>query len=244
MLEWHEQDDWWQHAEEIMFTERAWEAALKWAGFEPPIDVLDLPCGMGRHSLEFARRGCRVTGVDRTPRYLEKARQQAAKKGLDITFIQADMRDFRCEQAYDLVINLYTSFGYFEDQGDDREVLENFYASLRPGGALVMDMMGKEVLSRVFTPRDWHQLDDGTLVLEDRIITQDGTWATNRWIMIRKDGERIEMPFSHRIYGASDLKRVLYDAGFESVTVYGDLESAPYDHQARRLYAVARKAGG
>lgn len=246
-MTWHELDEWWEATTGVLFQAKAWalaphqvEQVLALAGMEPPARVLDMPCGVGRHSLEFARLGCTVTGVDRTAAYLRQARGRAEDLGLRIEFVQSDMRDFKRPEAFDLAVNLFTSFGYFEDIADDRKVLENFYTSLRPGGVLVMDLMGKEVLARVFQPRDWRQLDDGTLLLEEREVTQDWSWMKNRWILIR-DSERKEYPLSHRIYSAAGLKAMLADTGFDSVRAYGSLGGAAYDHEATRLVLVARK---
>ena len=246
-MTWHELDEWWEATSEVLFQPRAWEIApmqveqvLALAGMEPPIRVLDMPCGVGRHSLEFARLGCIVTGVDRTAAFLSRAQERADDLGLKIEVLQADMRDFQRADAFDLVVNLFTSFGYFEDPADDVKVLENFYTSLRPGGVLLMDLMGKEVLARIFQPRDWNQLQDGSLVLEERVIKQDWSWIENRWILIR-DGEKREFPLSHRLYSAAELKALLADVGFENIHTYGGLNGSPYDHEARRLVLTARK---
>ncbi len=244
---WHDQDEWWEVMSQVLFRSRAWELAplqveqiMALVGIDPPVRVLDMPCGVGRHSLEFARLGCTVTAVDRTAIYLSEARRRAEEIGLSLELIQADMRQFAREAAFDIAVNLFTSFGYFEDEADDLKVLENFHTSLRPGGALVMEMAGKEVLARDFRERDWLELDDGTLLIEERRITQDWTWMNARWVLI-KDGERRDYPLSHRIYGASDLSRLLRQAGFESIRVYGDLSGIDYDQNARRLVVVARK---
>jgi len=246
-MTWHELDEWWEATASVLFQPRAWEIApiqveqvLALAGMEPPIRVLDMPCGVGRHSLEFARLGCIVTGVDRTAAFLRQAQERADDLGLKLEFLQADMRAFQRADAFDLAVNLFTSFGYFDDPADDIQVLENFYTSLRPGGVLVMDLMGKEVLARVFQQRDWHQLEDGTLVLEERIVKQDWSWMESRWILIR-DGERREFPLSHRMYSAAELKAILADVGFENIHTYGALNGAPYDHEAKRLVLAARK---
>jgi SAM-dependent methyltransferase len=247
MTIWHDQDDWWEGAADIIFHTYAREHApqqveqvLALAAFEPPIRVLDLPCGIGRHTLEFARLGCRVTAVDRTQVYLDMAAQRADELGLNIELVREDMRVFQRPESFDLAVNLYTSFGYFEDPDEDQRVIDNFYVSLRPGGVLVMDMAGKEVIARIFQARDWRELEDGTLILEERRTSADWTWFSNRWIVIR-EGERRDYPFSHRIYGASDLRRVLENAGFEPIRIYGDLTGSEYDHNAQRLVAVARK---
>ena len=245
---WYDQDRLWEATTEIMFGHEVWERAaeeveqvLSLAALTPPIRVLDLPCGTGRHTLEFARLGCDVTGVDRTAHHLEQAEQRLAAADLNAQIIESDMRQFRQPESFDLAINLYTSFGYFEDVNDDLQVLQNFYISLRPGGVLVMDLVGKEVIARVYSPRDWHELDDGTLFLQERSIQKDWSWIENRWIIIHQGGRRDEFRLAHRLYGASDLRNALAQTGFTDIRIYGHLSGGEYDHMARRLVVVAHK---
>ena len=208
---------------------------------EPGARVLDMCCGIGRHSLEFARLGYAVTGVDRTAAYLQTARQAAAAEGLEVEWVLADAREFVRPEAFDHAINLYTSFGYFEEPAEDRLMAENIFRSLRAGGSLMMDLMGKERLARIFIPRSWEQLPDGSLFLQERTIKDDWTWIEVRWILI-EDGQQQEFALGHRLYDGAGLRALLLDAGFEMVDLYGDMAGAPYDNEARRLVAVARKA--
>jgi SAM-dependent methyltransferase len=247
MTSWHERDDFWETAplfgpESLEAAPQEVDALLPLLGIEPGTEVLDLCCGVGRHSLELARRGYRITGVDRTAAYLRTARQRAATEGLSVEWVQADMREFVRPGAFDAAINLFTSFGYFEDPDEDRRVADNLVRSLKPGGVLVIEMMGKEVLARIFLPRDWQELADGTLFLQERSVKRDWTWMENRWIVI-KDGQRFEYAVDHRLYDGAGLRALLLDAGFESVALHGGLDGAPYDTSAQRLVAVARKAG-
>jgi hypothetical protein len=103
-----------------------------------------------------------------------------------------------------------------------------------------MEMMGKEVLARIFAPRDWQETPDGTLWLQERKVSQDWTWMENRWIVIKED-QRTEYSVEHRIYDGAGLRRLLLEAGFESVLLFGSLDGTPYDNTARRLVAVAQK---
>ncbi len=245
--DWYNHDELWEDTMNIMFGNEVWERApeeveqvLMLGGLTPPIRVLDLPCGPGRHALEFARLGCAVTGVDRTPAYLKQARERIDAAKLDVKLIEADMLAFKQPAAFDLVSNLYTSFGYFEAMDDDMQVLANFYDCLRPGGVLVMDLIGKEILARKYTPRDWNRLDDGTLVLQERSLHHDWSWIENRWIII-KDGKQHDYRLAHRLYGASDLRHALKQTGFLDIQIYGHLSGIPYDQDARRLVAVAHR---
>lgn len=245
MPPWHEDDAWWESMAETMFPPERMEAAagqveglLALVGAGPGLSVLDLGCGPGRHSVELARRGLRVTGVDRTSAYLERARAAAADAGVEVEFARADMRSFVRPGAFDLAVNLFTTFGYFEDPEDDRRVLDNLRRSLRPGGRLVIDTMGREVFARILAPRGWDRLADGRFLLQERCVSDDWTWVESAWILAGPDGIR-EHAASHRLYGAADLAALLRDVGFAGVAIFGSLEGAPYDVAARRLVLVA-----
>jgi SAM-dependent methyltransferase len=245
-IPWHESDSFWETAGPVLFTQGRWEnapaevaAMVALLGLTPGADVLDLCCGVGRHALEFARRGFRVTGVDRTAAYLDEARRRAEEEELAVEFVQQDMRSFVRPKAFDVVINCFTSFGYFEREDDDRSVAASASESLRPGGMLLIEMMGKEILARIFSERGWRE-EDGMLILEDRQVSPDWSAVHNRWIIL-KNGERREVRLTTRQYSAAELCRLLRDAGFQRVDVYGDLSGAPYDMQAKRLVVVAHK---
>lgn len=246
MNAWYEQDIFWVKWAPVLFHEPRREKTqvevtniISLLKISAGTSVLDLCCGPGRHSLELARRGFSVVGVDRTRTYLEKARKQAEIEGLKVEFIQEDMRNFCKSNTFDIVINLFTSFGYFEDIEDDKKVITNVYRSLKNRGIFLVDIMGKEVIARMFRERDWHEVN-GTIVLEERKVCRNWSWMENRWIMI-KDGKMEEYKISHRLYSAAELTALLNDCGFNAIDVYGDLTGAPYDHTAKRLVLVAHK---
>jgi SAM-dependent methyltransferase len=243
---WHEDDRFWRETLPILFpesrideAEKEIEQLLCLAGIPSGAAVLDLCCGIGRHSLELARRGFRVTGVDRTRMYLDLAAAGAKRNGLSVELVQEDMRRYRRTESFDAVINLFTSFGYFEDPRDDEKVLDNVYTSLRPGGVLVMQLMSKEVLARIFRPRDWHE-QDGVLVLEERKVRNGWSWIETRWTLI-SGRQRVDLDLSHRLYAASELDALLRERGFREAVSYGDFGGSAYDEKADRLVIVASK---
>ena len=247
MADWHDNDTFWEETGPVLFTEERWKAApgeveriLELMRLPAGAKVLDVGCGVGRHAIEFARRGCQVTGIDRTASYLDTARTKAAENKLDIEWVQADMRRFRQDGTFDLVVSLLTSFGYFRDAADDRRALENMYASLKPGGALVVELMGKEVLARIFRPRDWQEQADGTKLLEERTVHDAWSRLDNRWVIIRGDDVR-EHRFQLRLYCAAELRTLLESVGFVHVNAYGSLGGTPYDETAERLAVSGRK---
>ncbi len=243
---WYEQDAFWKKWASFLFSKERWENApeevtnlLSLLKISPGASVLDLCCGPGRHSLELARCGFSVVGVDRTQTYLDQARKQAKTDGLDVEFIQEDMRRFCRPNAFDAVINLFTSFGYFEDEKDDKLVIKNMHRSLKDGGVFLIDTMGKEVLARMFRERDWQKID-GAIMLEERKLSKSWSWIENRWIML-KDGKVEEFELALRLYSAVELTALLTNSGFKKIKIHGDLVGAPYDHKAKRLVAVAHK---
>jgi SAM-dependent methyltransferase len=175
-----------------------------------------------------------VVGVDRSDFYLERVRATAQQEHMDIEFIRADIREFRRPHAFE-----FTSFGYFTDPDDDLDVLRNVRESLRPGGALVIDLIGKEVLARIFRERDWQESEDGSLLVEQRTIRDGWREVRNRWVVIRQ-GTRTEYELRLRLYSAVELTVLLSQAGFGTVEAYGSLGGAPYDTGAQRLVVVAR----
>jgi SAM-dependent methyltransferase len=203
--------------------------------------VLDLCCGFGRITQELARRGFSPVGVDITQAYLETARDDAAYENLDIEFVKADVRSFKRPVAFDLAVNLYISFGYFENPEDDRLLAQNAWDSLKPGGAFIIETLGKEIAVRDFTEAEWFERA-GFMVLTEYRPRDSWSLLQNRWILIdKKDGRRIENTFTQRLYAASELRALLFDAGFSRVELYGDWEESPYDNRAEVLIAVGRK---
>ncbi|HRS03831.1 MAG TPA: class I SAM-dependent methyltransferase, partial [Treponema sp.] len=199
----------------------------------------DQCCGLGRLSVELALRGHRLTGIDITPSYLEAARESADDEGLSIEFIQVDVRRFVRPDFYNLVLNLYTSFGYFADASDDRQVIANAYESLVPGGLYIIETLGKEIAVRDFTEGEWFERA-GAVVLTEFEPVNGWEYLNNRWILLQ-GGERFERTFMQRLYAATELRRLMLDVGFTAVSVYGDWDRRPYDYRALKLIVVGKK---
>jgi len=204
-----------------------------------PPKVLDLCCGFGRISAELARRGFCVTGVDITESYLSTAREDALCENLNIEYVNADAREFKRPRYFDTIVNLYISFGYFNDQNEDFLLVKNAYESLKNGGSFFIETLGKEIAVRDFTEGEWFERA-GFTVLTQYESLDSWTFLKNRWILI-KDGKRTEKTFTQRLYSASELREMLFKAGFDKVEIYGDWDECPYDHNAVKLIAVGRK---
>lgn len=241
---WYEDEEFWKEYplfgdEGVKESAKEVEDIISLADLETDMDILDLCCGIGRHSVELADRGYDVTAVDITEHYLEKARKKAEKRGVDIEFVKEDMRIFKREEEFDIVLNLFTSFGYFEDQDENVKVLKNVYESLRPEGKLIMDVMGKEIMARIFQEKDWKDIEDDIWLFE-RDVKKDWSWFEDKMMKV-VDGGLKEYNTSHWIYSAKELQDMLKRVGFSSVEAYGNYDGEPYDEEAKRLVIIAEK---
>jgi SAM-dependent methyltransferase len=203
--------------------------------------VLDLCCGPGRHAVEFARRGFTVTGVDRSPFLLERAREKSDAAEVEVEWVLDDMREFRRPATFDLACNLFTSFGYFASEEENLRVLRNVRESLRDGGVLVMDMVGRERVARQGMEARHTQFADGAVLIQQPHVNDDWTRLDNEWTLVQPAGESQSYRFEHYLYSGSGLKDRLLNCGFAGVELYGDLQGSPYGDDAWRLVAVARK---
>ena len=244
---WHENDEMWELASSAMFDEAKFAQAIEEVDgltslldIQPEEEILDLGCGIGRHSLEFARRGYKVVGVDRTKSFLKRAKASAADENLEIEFVLEDMRSFRRESAFDVTLSMFTSFGYFEDPEDQMRVLRNIHFSLRPGGRFVYQSFGKEILARIFRPTDWSEYEKG-FILYDRKAVNDWSMMHNKWHFIERGGKIRTWEFKHWIYSAAEFKSMLLSAGFSEARVYGNLDGSAYDNEAAFIIAVGTK---
>ena len=243
---WYENESFWSELYPFMFSEERFrlaeeqiEKALALVDYKEGA-VLDLCCGPGRHSLALAKRGIRVTAVDRSEFLLSKAKEEAAKSNLEIEFVSDDMRHFVRGDSFSLVLNMFTSFGYFEDKEDDLKLLRNAYQSLKPEGAILIDIFGKEPLARKYQSTISTDCGDGLLLIQRNEICEDWTRCRNEWILV-KDGTAKTFNFQTRLYSGQEMKDILHKAGFEEVNVFGDLDGNKYGVDADRLIAVGRK---
>jgi 2-polyprenyl-3-methyl-5-hydroxy-6-metoxy-1,4-benzoquinol methylase len=202
--------------------------------------VLDLACGHARLSIPLAERGSVVTGIDLSETSLALARERAAAAGVEIELVQGDMRELSWENEFEAVINVFTSFGYFEDEADHERVVEGVARALRPGGAFLLDTINLLGLARRYRERGWEEVgDDVFLQLHEYDFLAGRNRA--RWTLIGPDGTRRELSHSVRIFAPHELAALLRGAGLEVEAAYGDFEGGELSFDSWRLILVARK---
>lgn len=201
--------------------------------------ALDTACGYGRHSRALARRGFRTLGVDLAPAYLAEARRRARAAGLAIGFRRADLKDLRAYRGgYDLVLNLYTSFGYQAGKAANAAVFRQLVAALAPGGWLALELFPRESLEAIVTPYEERPLAQGVIV-EQREWLGGGRLATRvRWAL----GRRVVVRDSVlQTYGRKELLGLAQAAGLARVKGFGTYTGRAY-RPGGRFLMVGRKA--
>ena len=172
--------------------------------------------------------------------FLEAAQESAEDEGLTLDLIQADLRTFTSEKKFNAAVNLYTSFGYCDSIEEDIEILKRIQNTVKEGGWFIMECLSRENAVRDFIEGEWFERAGKTVLTEFSVA---GAWEglNSKWILIDKDGTRIEHEFVQRLYSAIELKRILLSIGYTSCEIYGDFDFSPYNEKARTMVLVCRK---
>jgi SAM-dependent methyltransferase len=232
-------DDYLWFWEPLLTDERSdREAELVWRllGLEPGLEVLDLACGHGRIANRLAARGARVTGLDRSARFLERARTDAAALGVEVEYVEGDMRALPWRNRFDAVLNWFSAFGYFDDDAVLRGILRGVCETLKPGGRFAMDAHDPALLMRRFRETAIHERDGDFLLERVRWNLLRGG-ADTEFVAVR-GGERRRYSLFVRTPGYTELRGWLLDAGFSRVDGFGE-DGEPLHQEHRRMVVVA-----
>ncbi|MDB4916681.1 MAG: Methyltransferase type 11 [Gemmatimonadetes bacterium] len=202
--------------------------------------ILDVPCGQGRHAHPLAEAGYKVEGLDYSAHLIGKAKQRGT--GPLLKYTRGDMRTLpsRWSGKFDAVLNLFTSFGFFANAGDDAVVIREFARVLKPGGVLVWHGGSRDGVMARFLSRDWWKADDGTMIGHERsfdplsgILSIETAW----------EGKSGSGTRSHRIrlYTASRLAELCLDAGLVVEEAYDGFNDRPLTRRSGEMLLVARK---
>ena len=215
------------------------QAELIWTtlGLSEGDEVLDVPCGHGRIANRLAERGARVTGVDADALFLARAREDAAQRGVEVDYIQAEMRELPWGERFDAVVNWFTSFGYFDDAGN-RAWLEAVRGTMKPGGRLAIDVHSRDVFMRNLGNAAVSERDDDLVVDRHRFDVETGRAHTERWIV--RGGKVRKTEYSVRFYTFTELRSLLVDVGFSSVEGVGH-DGKPLTLDTRRMIVIATR---
>lgn len=214
--------------------------------------ILDLCCGIGRHSVPLASRGYRVTGIDLSPAFLSAARRYAARRRVSdrAQFLQGDFLDLpptldRCG-PFDGVVSGWTSLGYYGKAADQR-AFAAVARRTRTGGVLVLWAANKDWILRYFQPQGWGKAGN-VIVLEDRTFDRRRSFMVNRWEFLRREGRLLQsqgaFTIAHRIYSPPELRALLESVGWRVRSITANFRGDPLDiriHDRGGMVVVAQR---
>ena len=204
--------DMWKDAIPPAMSEGEAELVLKLLDIDRGSAVLDVPCGVGRIAIPFARRGYRVTGVDLSEESLVHAREASS----EVTWEHRDMRDLPWRGAFDGAYCVGNSFGYLDDAGNEA-FLRSVATALKPGGTFVLEtpMAAESALLTIKERGWWKAGGDIHLLVANQFDPASGrmeteyTFVSNGRVEVRRG--------THRVYTYRQLVELMSAAGFSSV---------------------------
>lgn len=204
----------------------------------PGASILDFACGAGRHSLLLAKKGFHVTGVDLSERLLHEAKKNARAENLKLNFIKSDLRDFNTDEKFDLVLNLFTSFGYFENDEENFCVFEKAHKFLKSNGYFVFDYFNKNYIEKNLI--EYSEEKTGSFfIVQKRKINNN---RVEKEIIIRENGRFKTFVESVKLYDSDFLVGKLTEYGFEIKGLFGDFSANNFNkNDSPRFIAICRK---
>lgn len=203
--------------------------------------ILDLACGSGRHAIELARNGYSVVGIDLNKDCLITAKREAKKAKLPLSFLQGDMRSIPFNEEFDVVISMFSSFGYLETEEDNDRVLREIFKSLEAKGFLLLDLQNKNWILKNVPAKTWDE-QEGLFLLEKRKYDAESKIYNNEITIVspRKKTEKVYS--SVRLYELLEIRDKAERSGFKILKVFGDYDKSKFNIQkSRRMIILAQK---
>ena len=207
--------------------------------------ILDLACGYGRHSLEFARRGYHVVGVDITKAYIDDAVAEAKRDHLPAQFVLSDIRNVSFTNEFDVVINMADgAIGYLEDEKENLKIFDVVSRALKPGGQHFMDIMSADYADTHYPCKLWDAGKDG-------ITLSAFEWdkSSNTLLYGQNDfyfGDILKTPdFEYgnptRLYHSSEIDSIMKVRGMKTIKKFCDFNGTLANENGLQLMVVSRK---
>jgi ubiquinone/menaquinone biosynthesis C-methylase UbiE len=201
--------------------------------------LLDVPCGNGRLSLELARRGFNVTGIDIADEFVAEARTAAKDVTPQPQFLLGDMSHIEGEGIYDGAYCFGNSFGFLKF-ADMESFLGGVSRTLKPGARFVVETgMAAESVLHKFEPVTMHQIGDISVTIKEQYLAEESCIDTE--YVFERDGKTETGPAKHWIYTVGEIRRMLERAGFQILDLYGSLKKGPYTLGSEELFVVAQR---
>jgi SAM-dependent methyltransferase len=203
--------------------------------------ILDLCCGHGRHAIPLAQHAYQVTGQDLSEVFLREAEAEANARGVQVRWVHSDMRHIPFENEFDAAINIFTAFGYLEDQGEDQKVLQQVSKALKPGGLFLLETIHREGLMRHYLPEGISHYPEGLIVLEERRFDLLTSRNNVQVTMLYPDGQRKEYSHSLRVYTLTELAQMLEAAGLQVKAYFSAWDGSALTIDSFRLILLSQR---
>lgn len=200
----------------------------------PDSRILDLACGRGRHAIYFNMKGYDVTGLDMSKASILEASQHINSK---LRFLVGDMRHIPFKAQFDYVLNLFTSFGYFEDHDDHLNTLLSVKQALVPGGYFILDFFNAHKLLKNLVEEEVKEVNGVRFQITRGIVDN----RVRKQIAFEHDGSDYYFEESVQVFKLEDFEKLFAEAGFEIINRFGDYYLNPYDkEESDRIIILAR----
>jgi D-alanine-D-alanine ligase len=204
----------------------------------PGARVLDVGCGAGRHTIELARRGYQVVGIDPASAMIEAARAAAAEASVAPDFRQASGEAFVADEEFDAAICLFTTLGQISEEGDNSRLVERVSAALRPGGFFVVEVPGRDPTVKNLKPTDRFEGPERYTDVTRRYQPDENSVTETFDVVSPQETRRYVLRY--RLYNRAELVALLQDAGFTVLAAYGDYEGTPLSPESPTMLMIAR----
>jgi len=222
-----------QHRDEIEAASFI-KKLLKEIHLEKGSKILDIPCGNGRHSVVMAELGYDVSGIDLSERNICEALLNELP---NLHFFEHDMRAPLFKNQFDLAMNLFTSFGYFDSEEENNKVMQSISQSLKPGGILVIDFFNKMKLVKNLKSTDKIKAAEVDFIIERKIENN----FVNKSIHIKDGLKEFDFEECVQLLELKDFEKFYTPFGLITEKVFGDYELNVYDENSERLIILAQK---
>ncbi|WP_025026615.1 class I SAM-dependent methyltransferase [Caldalkalibacillus mannanilyticus] len=198
--------------------------------------VLDLCCGNGRHSRQLAKLDYQVTGIDLSHVLLDEARK--ANFADKITYLQSDVRELSFEEEFDYVLNLFTSFGYFEQVEENQKVFQAIYRALKGGGVFLIDFLNPGYIRKNLVPESYRE--SGELKIREKRRIEKNQVIKD--IHIEQEGAERQYQEKVNLFEYEEMVQMLQASGLTTERVYGAFDLQPYDEaDSPRMILIGKK---
>lgn len=204
--------------------------------------ILDLGCGRGRHSINLARKGYQVTGIDLSEQAIKTAREHADSEGLEnLRFEVRDMRN-PLHETFDAIVNLFTTFGYFLDDHENAQVFDSVVDMLGEEGIFVLDYLNPHKVRKTYKPTDSGQFQD----IDYKIRRYLKNGAIYKDIEFRRESTGAQKTYSERVklYDLSWFEKEMGKRNLVIENVYGDYQGSAFNaEESPRMLIISHLKG-